>query len=553
MTRASGQSGPINGRLEDRALPVLLVELADRQATGVLRIDARAGRHELWQRDGHPVAVTLPGSAELIGKVLVEMGFLDETAHRASLSAPPPQGQRYGDMLIEKKLVTVDQMRLALKAQVRRKLHRLFFLADGVFAFEELEHQQGVFKNEALKVQPGRAIYQGVRSAWTAERLANSLFLLSGQAFRCRLSSDELVRYGLGAHDAQIGELLRQGYYTTDSLAQATKAPQQPLLSLLYALYVTNGLETRPANSVKVESAPVTFSSAPSREKVPTPTSTTVTRNSSGNFPAQRTPVSAAADMRKTSGSFAAVSGGGSATDLLRHRVREKAKVVEKEDLFQVLGLADNAPIDQVKNAYFELAKMYHPDRVSTQGLDSQRAEIELIFRRINEAYSTLSDETKRAQFLQQRKDGVFNVEDQAKALRMLEADNAFRRGEVFLRKNDLNSALREFTEATSKNPQEGEYLAYHTWTKLCLNQLKHAEAKPLFTQSIKLAPKCGRAQYYLGICLKEEGDLDRALSAFQKAVQLDSRLIEAEREARLINMRRGDKPKGFFDKLRGR
>ena len=148
----------------------------------------------------------------------------------------------------------------------------------------------------------------------------------------------------------------------------------------------------------------------------------------------------------------------------------------------------------------------------------------------------------------------MHSVEDRAKALRIVEADMAFRRGEVYLKKNDLQNALRELAEATEKNPQDGEFLAYHTWTRVCLNQLKHSDAKPLFTQALKLAPKCGRAHYYMGICYKEENDLDRALNSFQKAVQHDQRLIEAEREVRLINMRKQEKkPKGFFDQLRGR
>ena len=539
---------PLNGRLEDRALPIVLVELARRNATGVLRIDARTGRHELWLRDGQPVGVSLPGSAEMIGKVLVEMGLMDEATHRQTLATPPPRGQRYGDMLIEKKLVSVEQMKLALKAQVRRKLHRLFFLPDGVFAFEEMQHSVGVFKDEPLKVQPSRAISQGVRSAWSAERLSSSLFLLSGQAFLCKLSSEELARYGLGAHDAQIGELLRKGFYTIESLTQATKAPQQPLLSLIYALYVTGALELKPATSVKVETTPVTFQPTAARERSVTPPPPTTPS------PATPTPSTGVRPYPPTTPQ-AAVPGMNASTagDSLRQQVADKARLVEKEDLFAVLGLTDNATIDQVKNAYFDLAKRYHPDRISQQGLDSQRAEVELIFRRINEAYSTLSDEVKRAQYLQARKDGTVSAEDQAKALRIVEADMAFRRGEVYLKKNDLQNALREFTDATTKNPQDGEYIAFHTWTRVCIGQLKHVDAKALFNQAVKLAPKCGRAYYYLGICLKEEGDFDRALGAFQKAVQFDQRLIEAEREARLINMRKQEKPKGFFDKLRGR
>jgi len=54
-------------------------------------------------------------------------------------------------------------------------------------------------------------------------------------------------------------------------------------------------------------------------------------------------------------------------------------------------------------------------------------------------------------------------------------------------------------------------------------------------------------------IILKEEKDVDRAYNTFRKAHELDPRLLDAEREMRLINMRK-EKEKsggGFFDRFR--
>ena len=98
-------------------------------------------------------------------------------------------------------IVGHDQLRLALKAQVRRKLHRVFFLNDGGFAFEPGDHAQGMFRGESLKVQPVRAIYQGVRSAWNADRLKAALFLLEENAIKCSLDDAAMARYGLGDQD----------------------------------------------------------------------------------------------------------------------------------------------------------------------------------------------------------------------------------------------------------------------------------------------------------------------------------------------------------------
>ena len=136
-TIASPAVGPIpfTTTVSALALPVALERLFLARSTGVLTLDARAGKHVVYVRDGYPVSVELPGSFELIGRVLVEMKLIDDDAYQQSLAFPPPEGQRYGNLLVAQGQVTEDQLRQALKAQVRRKLHRLFFLTDSAITF----------------------------------------------------------------------------------------------------------------------------------------------------------------------------------------------------------------------------------------------------------------------------------------------------------------------------------------------------------------------------------------------------------------------------------
>ncbi len=87
---------------------------------------------------------------------------------------------------------------------------------------------------------------------------------------------------------------------------------------------------------------------------------------------------------------------------------------------------------------------------------------------------------------------------------------------------------------------------------------INHAQAKPQLVEATKLAPKCARAFYFLGVSLREEGDTVRAYNTFKTALDLDERLLEAEREMRLITMRRekekgskSGKGPGLLDKLK--
>jgi curved DNA-binding protein CbpA len=250
--------------------------------------------------------------------------------------------------------------------------------------------------------------------------------------------------------------------------------------------------------------------------------------------------------------SYPQLPGGGIDVEATRRQMESKAKVVEAENLFEVLGLPPTAGREDVKNAYFEAARRYHPDRLGSLGLDNMRPEVEKIFRRVSEAYGTLYDDTQREAYRQamNKPRTGDDAEAHAKAMKILEAEMAFRRGEIAMRKNDYNGALPELEAAVKANPTEGEHLAYLTWVKLCLGQLNHTSARPIFQEATKLSPKCARAYYFLGVCMKEENEVDKAYNAFKKANDLDPRMLDAEREMRLINMRKEKTKSGLFSKL---
>lgn len=64
-----------------------------------------------------------------------------------------------------------------------------------------------------------------------------------------------------------------------------------------------------------------------------------------------------------------------------------------KEDYYQILGVPRNASQKEIKKAYYQLAKKYHPDT----NKDDPKAKEK--FSQLAEAYEVLSDEMKRKQY----------------------------------------------------------------------------------------------------------------------------------------------------------
>ena len=65
----------------------------------------------------------------------------------------------------------------------------------------------------------------------------------------------------------------------------------------------------------------------------------------------------------------------------------------QKRDYYEVLGFSKNASDGDIKKAYRNLAKKYHPD------MNPGDKEAEVKFKEVNEAYSVLSDSEKKTRY----------------------------------------------------------------------------------------------------------------------------------------------------------
>jgi curved DNA-binding protein CbpA len=62
------------------------------------------------------------------------------------------------------------------------------------------------------------------------------------------------------------------------------------------------------------------------------------------------------------------------------------------KDYYAILGVPRNATPEEIKEAYWRLAKEYHPDKTPSP-------EAEERFKHVNEAYHVLTDPAKKAEY----------------------------------------------------------------------------------------------------------------------------------------------------------
>lgn len=75
------------------------------------------------------------------------------------------------------------------------------------------------------------------------------------------------------------------------------------------------------------------------------------------------------------------------------------------KNFYEILGVSEDASIEDIKKAFKKLSLKWHPDRWVT-GTDEEKKIAEEKFKEISEAYSTLSDEQKKEEYDLQRQGG---------------------------------------------------------------------------------------------------------------------------------------------------
>ena len=100
-----------------------------------------------------------------------------------------------------------------------------------------------------------------------------------------------------------------------------------------------------------------------------------------------------------------------------RKRIDDLYYALDLLDHYQTLGVERGCARKEIRNAYFTLSKVFHPDTMFRKKLGNYKSKMEAIFGRLTEAYEVLGKKKKRAEY-----DRYLAVQDKTSAVRDIDA-----------------------------------------------------------------------------------------------------------------------------------
>ncbi len=553
----------MKGPLTEGLLPEVLRQLYVGRKTGFLHLTRGEERRSVYFRVGHIVHGDTNVKEERLGETLVTQGVVTAADLKRATGFVLRDKKRLGTVLRELGLLDRDKLEDALAIHVRELLLKAFSWSEGEYSFEEKE-ETGLEPDMSLKLSTGELILEAVRTIDDPDVVR---FALGDIDRILGLSNDPLLRFQKITLTPSDGYVLSRidGTLSARELLQLIPMVPENTMRALFALLSTGVVEFLPlppkappkpdaravGQPAKATAAPRPVASAPDVPATAPPAPAAPT-------PPAATPAPPRDEAAK-------------AREARRQEVLEAHDGIKAKNHFEVLGIPKASSEAQVKEAYFKLAKKFHPDTHHDPALADMRDKIEEIFIRLGEAYEVLRNPRTRGSYeadLAWRAPrvpiGGSFVQSPSEPEPPLDPEYAARIAEETLPKAAKLYAQDKFWDAIqllepALGGAEGKtrlrmrvllaraYLKNPKWTRRAEEQLQTA---------VKEDPNNVEAHFVLGTLYKASGLKGRALHEFQRVVELEPEHEEALAEVIELTPEGGPPeegetgPRGFLKKL---
>ena len=489
------------GSLAETPLPQVLRQIFLGGLKGTLQVIRRDETRNLFFQKGELCTATSSREAQKIGAFLKRRGWITDRDLAWALETVARQGRvRLGKILVERGLVS----RSVLDAEVKRLVEEIVFTTfeweQGDYGF--IPSAGRVDPDVALSLSTAAIIVEGIR------RLPES------DAFRSRLGDGKRIlalarvpqlRYQYLPLAPQEAYLLSRvdGKVNLDALLKLGGASRAAAAKTLYALLSCGIVEWKGDRSV--------LSEASGLDRL--------------NVEVQSQPAAAP------------VSPGHA------EMVRNTYRRIDWLTHYELLGVAPGATAEEIRQAYFERSRLFHPDLRHRADLADCAKELSTVFGRLKTAHDTLSDPETRAEYdssLAAPADLLIDSESDPQQ-RIALAARSYARARELIAEKDFHPAVEMLREAIHFVPENAEY-------RFCLGQIQLQNANWVdrglenLMDAARLEP---RRQEYLreaAQALHDHGRRDEALLFARRAVHLEP----SSQNQELLNIVLGRAEKSF-------
>ena len=448
---------------------------------------------QLHFREGELVHAKTNVTEERLGEIMFKLGKISSEAHSQMERYITPD-QAIGKTLKQKGLTSQRSVDDGLAYQIKEIALSLFPHFDGEIVFQEAAAAEG--QDSGTRVNVPFLIEDGVRRMGFHPELQRHLEkkapYLKNKTFLSLLTEEE----------KEMLDKIKGGK-ESDALLRSLKFNPEFFWISLYLFYCLNLIDFRDKDQIRAEEA---------REK--------------------DSEVDEAHSQEQL------------------EEILDFKEKLPTSNYYQILGLTKDASDEDIKKAYFLLARKFHPDRYPRSLSPQHRVLVEDIFDSITKAYRTLSSEELRKGYDLKAPAAIGGARPGESGRDILKkADHKFRQAKTLYSQGRHEDSIIVLEEVIRLNKTKGAYFLLLALSEVKIPSMRR-KAEMDFLKAIELEPWNPECYVGLGMLYRQEGMTLKAAKLFQKALEYDDDHEIALRE--LDALKGGEKKtglKGFFSK----